>query len=81
MNDYQVALVFMYVSRAMNGFIDTLQLVPLERLKDWLRVTKELEVETPQQIAMRAFHTDVVEAYIKAREYAQTDRSDNIKNN
>ena len=81
MNDYQVSLVFMFVSKAMNTFVDGLQPVPLQYLKDWLRTIKEVEVETPGGIAMRQFHTDVIEAYIKAREYAQNDRIDNIKNN
>lgn len=73
--------VFTHVSDAMNYFVDRLKPIPLPMLKEWLKVTNALELTTPNQIAMRVFHTQVIEAYITAREYAIEDHNTKIKNN
>ena len=81
MNKMQEMVVFMGVVNVMNYMTEILQPIPLDALREWIKSTNKIPLETKHQEVMRLFHVEVIEAYIKAREYAQTNADQKIKNN
>jgi hypothetical protein len=81
MNEFESHAVFVFVANGVNEFVDALKPVPLDLLKLWLIETKLIECDTPKQAAMKTLHIELVEAFIKAREYVRKTETSNIKNN
>jgi hypothetical protein len=81
MDDMRAMMIFMRVKAAVDKFVTELQPVPIKMLKDWLVDTNAVQGLSPQQNAMRVFHVEVLEALIKAREFAQNDLEQYTKNN
>lgn len=82
LNAFQDFLVFSKIADVANYMADTLQIIPIASLKDWIQQQRGMTDDlTPQQQAMQLFHIEFIEAYIKAREYAQNNADQQITNN
>jgi hypothetical protein len=82
LSENQDMFVFVHIADVADYMADRLKVVPIEMLKAWIRDQRAMADDfTPQQLQMQAFHIEIIEAYIKAREYTQSRVDQQIKNN
>lgn len=69
------------VNLAINQMVMFLRLIPTDQLRAYCRQSKALSFDDPSVTYMRDFQITVVEAFIKAQDYANQLIRDKAKNN